>query len=89
MLVSSLPTVLYVRLGGYRITQENHMTVRVTTTQVRSGKGSPEFRERMAQVVHHVAEFQPAELQLVAAAAARAAEFEPNGVSVSEHGSAV
>ena len=51
--------MLYVRLGGYRITQENHMTVRVTTTQVRSGKGSPEFRERMAQVVHHVAEFQP------------------------------
>ena len=65
------------------------MTVRVTTTQMRSGKGSPEFRGRMAQVVHHVAEFQPAELQLVAAAAARAAEFEPNGVSVSEHGSAV
>jgi len=64
------------------------MTVRVTTTQVRSGMGSPEFREKMAQVVNHV-ELQPAELQLVAAAAARAAEFEPNGVLVSEHGSAV
>ena len=43
----------------------------------------------MAQVLQHVAEFQPAELRLVATAAAGAAEFQPNGVSVSEHGSAV
>lgn len=29
-------------------------------------KGSPEFRERMALVLQHVDEFQPAELDLVA-----------------------
>ena len=57
--------------------------------QVRGWKGSPEFRERMAHVLQHVADFQPAELQLVATADARAAEFESNGVAVSEHESAV
>jgi heme-degrading monooxygenase HmoA len=35
---------------------------------VRSWKGSPEFKERMAQVLQHVGEFQPAELGLVATA---------------------
>lgn len=37
---------------------------------VRGWKGSPEFRERMAQVLQHVGEFQPAELGLVATAPA-------------------
>ena len=36
--------------------------------QVRSWKASPEFRDRMAQVLQHVDEFQPAELTLVASA---------------------
>ena len=36
--------------------------------QVRGWKGSPEFRERMAQVLQHVDEFQPAELTLIASA---------------------
>jgi heme-degrading monooxygenase HmoA len=31
-------------------------------------KGSPEFQERMAQVLQHVDHFQPTELELVAAA---------------------
>src|SRR5262249_3334948 len=35
---------------------------------VRGWKGSPEFRERMAQVLQHVGEFQSAELGLVATA---------------------
>ena len=58
--------MLCVRLGGYRINQENHMTMHVTTThlvrtsKVRRWKRSPEFRERMAQVLQQVAEFQPA-----------------------------
>jgi heme-degrading monooxygenase HmoA len=37
--------------------------------QVRAWKGSPEFRERMARVLQHVDDFQPAELTLVATAA--------------------
>ena len=57
--------------------------------QVRGWKGSAEFRERMAHVLQHVAEFQPAELQLVATAEARDAEFELNSVAVPEHESAV
>ena len=87
--------MLCVRLGGYRINQENHMTMHVTTThlvrtsKVRRWKRSPEFRERMAQVLQQVAEFQPAEVQLIITADAGDAEFEPNGVSVSEHGWAV
>jgi heme-degrading monooxygenase HmoA len=36
--------------------------------QVHGWKGSPEFRERMAQVLQHVAEFEPAELALIASA---------------------
>src|SRR5262249_42064890 len=35
---------------------------------VRAWKGSPEFRERMAQVLQHVDDFRPTELELVAAA---------------------
>ena len=36
--------------------------------EVRGWKSSPEFKERMAQVLQHVTEFQPAELGLVATA---------------------
>ena len=36
--------------------------------QVRGWKSSPEFRERMARVLQHVDEFQPAELRLIASA---------------------
>jgi heme-degrading monooxygenase HmoA len=36
--------------------------------QVRAWKSSPEFRERMAQVLQHVDDFQPVELTLIAAA---------------------
>ena len=36
--------------------------------QVREWKSSPEFRERMARVLQHVDEFQPAELTLIASA---------------------
>jgi trimethylamine:corrinoid methyltransferase-like protein len=36
------------------------------------GKSSPEFRERMAQVLQHVEEFKPTELALVATAQAGA-----------------
>jgi heme-degrading monooxygenase HmoA len=35
---------------------------------VRAWKSSPEFRERMAQVLQHVEEFHPTELALVATA---------------------
>jgi heme-degrading monooxygenase HmoA len=37
--------------------------------EVHAWKSSPEFRERMAQVLQHVGEFHPAELELVATAA--------------------
>jgi heme-degrading monooxygenase HmoA len=36
--------------------------------EVRAWKQSPEFRERMAQVIQHVEVFEPTELELVAAA---------------------
>ncbi len=36
--------------------------------EVRGWKSSPEFRERMAQVLQHVEEFQPSELRLIASA---------------------
>jgi len=36
--------------------------------EVRAWKTSPEFRDRMAQVLQHVHEFKPAELKLVASA---------------------
>jgi heme-degrading monooxygenase HmoA len=51
---------------------------------VRGWKGSPEFKERMAQVLQHVGEFQSAELGLVAAAEAdapRAVRYEKDGVA--------
>jgi heme-degrading monooxygenase HmoA len=36
--------------------------------EVRAWKSSPDFRERMARVLQHVDDFQPTELELVAAA---------------------
>jgi hypothetical protein len=56
---------------------------------VRDWKGSPEFRERMAQVLQHVAEFQPSELKLVATADAGAAQIEQTGVAAPAHESAM
>ncbi len=47
----------YVSFGGWE-----------SIDSVRDWKESPEFRERMAQVLQHVAEFHPAELELVATA---------------------
>jgi hypothetical protein len=44
---------------------------------VRVWKGAPDFRERMARVLRHVAEFEPAELAVVAAAEAGAALIDP------------
>jgi len=44
--------------------------------QVRDWKSSPEFRERMAQVLQHVDEFRPAELTLVASAENGSADHE-------------
>jgi heme-degrading monooxygenase HmoA len=38
--------------------------------QVRGWKSTPEFRERMAHVLQHVSEFQPAELKVLATASA-------------------
>jgi heme-degrading monooxygenase HmoA len=35
--------------------------------QVRGWKGSPQFRERMAHVLQHVNDFNPSELEVVAA----------------------
>ena len=43
---------------------------------VRAWKSSPEFRERMAQVLQHVDEFRPAELTLVASAENGSADHE-------------
>ena len=48
---------------------------------VRGWKGSPEFKERMAQVLQHVSEFQSAELGLVATAE----EGEATGVADTVH----
>ena len=56
--------------------------------QVRDWKASPEFRERMAQVLQHVAEFQPSELKVIATADAGAARIEQMDVAVTAHGSA-
>jgi len=44
--------------------------------EVRAWKTSPEFRERMAQVLQHVDQFQPTELTLVASAEHGAANLE-------------
>ena len=38
---------------------------------VHAWKGSPEFRERMARVQEHVAEFRPSELELASAVETR------------------
>ena len=55
--------------------------------QVREWKTSPEFRERMAQVLQHVAEFQPSELKVIATADAGDARIEHMDVAVTAHGS--
>jgi heme-degrading monooxygenase HmoA len=47
--------------------------------EVRAWKSSPEFRERMAQVLQHVEDFQPAELRLVASAENGGANHEEEG----------
>lgn len=39
-----------------------------TLEQMRNWKGAPEFRERMAQVLRHVADFKPSELEVLATA---------------------
>ncbi len=44
---------------------------------VRVWKGAPDFRERMARVLRHVADFEPAELAVVAAAEAGADLVDP------------
>jgi heme-degrading monooxygenase HmoA len=44
---------------------------------VRAWKSSPEFRERMAHVLQHVDDFQPAELGLVAVAEDGSTERSP------------
>lgn len=43
-----------------------------STDAVRAWKAGPEFRERMAQVLQHVDDFHPSELDVVATAAAGA-----------------
>jgi heme-degrading monooxygenase HmoA len=47
---------------------------------VRGWKGSPEFKERMAQVLQHVGEFKSAELSLVASAPATL-HYEKKGIA--------
>jgi heme-degrading monooxygenase HmoA len=50
--------------------------------QVRAWKSSPEFRERMAQVLQHVDQFEPTELALVTTARAGATTAQtPAGIS--------
>jgi heme-degrading monooxygenase HmoA len=56
--------------------------------QVHGWKDSREFRERMAQILQHVAEFQPSEIELVATADGGAARIEQLDVVVTAHGSA-
>lgn len=67
---SSMPGSGQIRLG--RDTGDPRRFVSMapwaTPDAVRAWKSSPEFRERMAQVLQHVEEFHPAELDLVAAA---------------------
>jgi heme-degrading monooxygenase HmoA len=48
---------------------------------VRGWKGSPEFKERLAQVVQHVGEFSSAELGVVAAADAPRLRYEKPGIA--------
>jgi heme-degrading monooxygenase HmoA len=47
-----------------------------TVDAVRAWKSSPEFRERMAQVLQHVEHFRPSELELVVEAAGGSVEVE-------------
>ena len=61
--------------GQLRLTRDLHESGRfvsfgdwVNEDAVRGWKRSPEFMERMAQVLQHVANFQPGELRLVATA---------------------
>jgi heme-degrading monooxygenase HmoA len=63
--------------GTLRLTRDLHDPSRFvsfgsweTLDEVHAWKSSPEFRERMAQVLQHVADFRPAELGLVATVAA-------------------
>ena len=44
---------------------------------VRAWKSAPDFRERMAHVLQHVAEFEPSELAVVTSAEARAQISKP------------
>ena len=53
---------------------------------VRAWKGSPEFKERMAQVLQYVGEFQPAELGLVATAENGAAAATPTTIHYKKDG---
>jgi len=61
-----------------------------TSEAVRAWKGGPEFRERMAHVLQHVAEFQPTELAVIATAdqgavttdgATTKVHYEKNGIA--------
>lgn len=63
--------------GQLRLTRDMHEPDPCTSfgewemvDAVRAWKSSPEFRERMAQVLQHVHSFQPSELELVAEATA-------------------
>jgi heme-degrading monooxygenase HmoA len=49
---------------------------------VRAWKGGAEFRERLAQVVQHVADFAPTELAIVATAESGAAESQLEEVAI-------
>ena len=53
---------------------------------VRGWKGCPEFKERMAQVLQHVGEFQSAELGLIATAEKGATAAPPSTVHYEKHG---
>jgi heme-degrading monooxygenase HmoA len=67
---SSMPGSGHLRLG--RDTGDPRRFVSMapwaTPDAVRAWKSGPEFRERMAQVLQHVEEFDPAELDVVATA---------------------
>lgn len=61
--------------GRLRLVRDIHLPEQFTSfgewqtvEAVRAWKSSPEFRERMAQVLQHVGTFQPSELELVAEA---------------------
>jgi heme-degrading monooxygenase HmoA len=48
---------------------------------VRAWKSDPEFRERIARVVQHVAEFEPTELAVIATAEAGDASTDPGAAA--------